>query len=110
MCDRFEEVAVFAVAGTWTMDATMRGSREEALPALIAGVRQNEGFVRGYWTEDVDDSAVSVTFIVFETLEQARAFREAVLANAPAQAESGVDRAGLRVVQVTGEASAPPRA
>jgi len=95
---------MFAVAGTWTLDSDMRERQVEALPALIAGVRQNEGFVRGFWTEDVDDSAVSLTFIVFETLEQARAFREAVLANAPAQAESGVDRASLRIVKVTADA------
>jgi quinol monooxygenase YgiN len=95
---------MFAVAGTWTMDADLRERQAEALPGLVAGVRQNEGFVRGFWTEDVDDPAVSVTFIVFETLEQARAFREAVLANAPAQAETGVDRAGLRVVKISADA------
>ena len=67
---------MFAVVGTWTMDANMRERQVEVLPALVAGVRQNDGFVRGFWTEDVDDSAVSLTFIVFETLEQARAFRE----------------------------------
>ena len=86
------------------MDANMRERQVEVLPALVAGVRQNDGFVRGFWTEDVDDSAVSLTFIVFETLEQARAFREAVLANAPTQAETGVARAGLRIVKVTADA------
>jgi len=95
---------VFAVVGTWTMEANMRERQMEALPALVAGVRQNEGFVRGFWTEDVDDSDVSLTFIVFETLEQAQAFREAVLANAPAQAESGIAGAGLRVVKVSADA------
>ena len=95
---------MFAVAGTWTMNADMRERQAESLPGLVAGVRQNEGFVRGFWTEDVDDPGVSVTFIVFETLEQARNFREAVLANAPGQANAGVDRAGLRVVKVTAEA------
>lgn len=95
---------MFAVVGTWTMDANMRERQVEVLPALVAGVRQNDGFVRGFWTEDVDDSAVSLTFIVFETLEQARAFREAVLANAPTQAETGVARAGLRIVKVTADA------
>ena len=95
---------MFAVVGTWSMDQDMRERQAKALPALVAGVRQNEGFVRGFWTEDVDDSAVSLTFIVFETLEQARAFREAVLANAPAQAESGIARAGMRVVKVTADA------
>ena len=95
---------MFAVVGTWIMDANMRERRMEALPALVAGVRQNEGFVRGFWTEDVDDSDVSLTFIVFGTLEQAQAFREAVLANAPAQAKSGIAGAGLRIVKVTADA------
>ena len=95
---------MFAVVGTWTMDADMRERQSEALPALIAGVRQNAGFIRGFWTEDAKDPGVSVTFIVFETLEQARDFREAVLANAPAQTDAGVDRAGLRVVKVTADA------
>ena len=94
---------MFAVAGTWTMDANMRERQAELLPGLVAGVRQNEGFVRGFWTEDVDDPGVSVTFIVFETLEQARSFREAVLANAPAQTDAGVDRGALRVVKVTAD-------
>ena len=52
---------MFAVVGTWTMDANMRERQVEVLPALVAGVRQNDGFVRGFWTEDVDDSAVSLT-------------------------------------------------
>jgi hypothetical protein len=94
---------VFAVAGTWTMDTDMRERQAEALPALVAGVRQNDGFVRGFWTEDVDDPAISLTFIVFEKLDQARAFRGAVMANAPAQAESGVEGAGLRIVKVTAD-------
>lgn len=95
---------MFAVAGTWTMDTNMRERQADVLPALVAGVRQNEGFVRGFWTEDVDDPDVSLTFVVFETLDQAHAFRQAVMANAPAQAQSGVDRAGLRIVKVTADA------
>ncbi len=91
---------MFAVAGTWTMDAGMHGRQEAALTAIADGVCRREGFVRGFWSEDVDDPAVHLTFIVFETLEQARDFRAAVLANAPAQADSGVERAGLRLVEV----------
>lgn len=94
---------MFAVAGTWTMDTDMRERQAEVLPALVAGVRQNDGFVRGFWTEDVDDPAVSLTFVVFETLDQARTFRGAVMANAPRQAESGVESAGLRIVKVTAD-------
>ena len=95
---------MFAVSGTWTMDSGMREQQAAMLPALVAGVSQNAGFVRGFWSEDVDDPAVAVTFIVFETRDQADAFREAVMANAPAQAESGVGRAGLRTVRVTVDA------
>jgi quinol monooxygenase YgiN len=91
---------VFAVTGTWTMDPSMREHQQTMLPALVEGVRRNPGFLRGYWCEDVTDGATSVTFIAFETLDQARAFREAVLANAPAQAESGVERGDLRIVRV----------
>lgn len=95
---------MFAVVGRWAMDTDMRDKQAEALPVLVSGVSQNEGFVRGFWTEDVDDPNVSVTFIVFETLEQALAFRQAVTANAPGQAEAGVDRAELSIVKVTADA------
>ena len=95
---------MFAVAGTWKMDARMREFQESALPSLVEGVRQNPGFVRGFWSEDVDDPAMSVTFIVFETLDQARAFRDAVVANAPGQAEAGVERGTLRIVEVKADA------
>lgn len=86
------------------MDASMLEQQAAMLPMLIDGVRQNPGFLRGYWTADVEDPSVSVTFIVFEELEQAQAFRTAVMANAPAQAESGVKRDGLRIVKISGEA------
>ena len=95
---------MFAVTGTWTMDLTMRQEQQALLPALVEGVRHNPGFLHGYWCDDVIDSATSITFIVFETLDQARAFRETVLANAPAQAKSGVERGQLRIVRVQAEA------
>jgi hypothetical protein len=42
---------------------------------------------------------VNLTLVVFEALDQAVAFRDAVLANAPAQSESGAQRAGLRIAE-----------
>jgi hypothetical protein len=95
---------MFAVVGTWAMDAAMREGRHAALPHLVDGVRQNAGFVKGFWCDDVDDPGVSVTFIVFETLDQARAFREAVVANAPGQASVGAGQQELRIVEVTADA------
>ncbi|MGV8848327.1 MAG: hypothetical protein ACOH16_02155 [Propionibacteriaceae bacterium] len=95
---------MFAVAGTWTMDLAMVERQADALVPLVTRVPQNPGFVKGYWSQDVDDPAVNLTFVVFETFDQAVAFRNAVLANSPAQTESGVQRAGLRIVEITAEA------
>jgi hypothetical protein len=90
--------------GTWTMDATMRQQQKLWLPNLVDGVKQNPGFVRGFWADDLDKPERSVTFIVFETLDQARGFREAVMANAPAQLDAGVERGELRILEVHADA------
>jgi len=95
---------MFAVTGTWTMDASMREAQLSALPRLVEGVKQNPGFIRGYWADDIDDPSKSVTFIVFETLDQARGFRQAVMENAPAQSAVGVEQGGLRIVEIGAEA------
>jgi len=95
---------VFAVSGTWKMDHSMRERQAAVLPQLVAGVRQNPGFVRGFWADDLEQPDLSVTFVVFETLDQARSFREAVMANAPAQVEVGIERAGLRIVEIQADA------
>ncbi len=95
---------MFAVAGTWSMDAAMRQQQKSLLPRLVEGVKQNPGFVRGFWANDVDQPERSVTFIVFETLDQARSFREAVIANAPAQSDAGVERGELRILEVHADA------
>ena len=95
---------MFAVAGAWKLDDLMRRQQQEMLPRLVEGVKQNPGFVRGFWADDIDDPGQSVTFIVFETLDQARGFRDAVLANAPAQTEAGVERGTLRIVEIQADA------
>lgn len=95
---------MYAVAGTWRREPEKRDEQDGALQAIVAGVSQSRGFVRGFWSRDVDEPEISLTYIVFETLEQATAFRSAVEANAPAQAASGVERTGLRVAQVEADA------
>jgi hypothetical protein len=86
------------------MDATMRQQQKLWLPNLVDGVKQNPGFVRGFWADDLDKPGRSVTFIVFETLDQARGLREAVMANAPAQLDAGVERGELRILEVHADA------
>ena len=86
------------------MDNSMREKQAAVLPDLVAGVSRNPGFVRGFWADDLDEPDVSVTFVVFKTLQQARGFRDAVMANAPAQVEVGIERAGLRIVEIQADA------
>ncbi len=95
---------MYAVAGTWRLDPSMRETQEHALQGIVAGVRQSPGFVRGFWSRDVDEPDVRLTSVVFETREQAIAFRSAVETNAPAQADSGVSRTGLRLAEVQADA------
>lgn len=95
---------MYAVAGTWRMDPEKRAEQAAALQGIVAGVRQTPGFVREFWSQDVDEPEVSLTCIVFETREQASSFGSAVQANAPAQADSGVGRTGLRIAEVTADA------
>jgi hypothetical protein len=86
------------------MDPSMRQQQAQALQGIVAGVSSSPGFVRGFWSRDVDEPEVSLTYIVFETREQAVEFRSAVDSNAPAQASSGVSRSGLRIAEVMADA------
>ena len=95
---------MFAVAGTWKMDHSIREKQAAVLPELVAGVRQNPGFVRDFWADDLDEPDLSVRFVVFGILDRARSFRDAVMANAPAQVEVGIERAGLRIVEIQADA------
>lgn len=83
---------MFAVAGQWRLDSSMSPQQEESLRHIVAGVAQSDGFIRGLWSRDVEDPEMNLTYIVFDTLEQARSFASTVRANAPAQSEHGVQR------------------
>jgi hypothetical protein len=74
------------------------------LPELVEGVKRNPGFVRGFWANDLEEPDLSHTFIVFDTVDHALAFRQAVMANAPAQTEAGVQRGALRIVEIQADA------
>jgi len=95
---------MFAVVGRWTLDRSGTEQQREALDGIVAGVRELPGFVRGFWSRDVADPSVHLTYIVFEQHDQAEAFAQAVRRNAPAQATSGVSRDELRLVEVEAEA------
>jgi heme-degrading monooxygenase HmoA len=88
----------------WDMDLSSKEVQDEALPGIMEGVRGRPGFVRGYWTSDVEDPSVSVSFVVWDSLEQAEEFRESVLGNAAGQRAAGIRNTGLRIVQVDASA------
>ena len=46
---------MFAVAGTWSLDEAMRQQQKVLLPRLVDGVKQNPGFVRGFWADYLDE-------------------------------------------------------
>lgn len=95
---------MYAVAGRWILDPSKASQQADALTGIVAGVRQLPGFVRGFWSRDVVDSSANLTWIVFDTREQAESFRRSVDQNVPAQQESGVARNDLVLVEVVAEA------
>jgi len=95
---------VFAVAGTWIRDDAMRSRPSQALPDLVNRLRQNPGFIRGFWANDLDEPEGRVTFIADDTIDQARAFRDAVVANAAMQTRLGMGRSELHILEVHADA------
>ncbi len=93
-----------AVVGMWDMDLALKEGQDEALPAIMEGVRRRPGFVHGYWTSDVEDPSVNVSFVVWESRERAEEFRQSVLGNAAAQLQAGIRNKGLRIVEVDASA------
>ncbi len=95
---------MYAVAGQWRLDPSQREQQEEGRARIVEGVRDAPGFVRGFWSRDVDERDVHVTYVVFRTREQASQFMAAVEANAPAQSAAGVERHELRLLEVEADA------
>jgi hypothetical protein len=91
---------MFAVAGRWMLDTSMSDQRNEGLRGIVAGVRQLPGFVHGFWSADTSDPSVNLTYIVFETKEQAEDFGRAVADDTAAQTASGVTLDELRIVEI----------
>lgn len=81
---------MYAVVGVWQRaggqdEVQMRLLRERIVPS----VRNNPGFVAGYWTRD-HVTGKDHTFIVFDSKETAEAFEIVVEQNSRSQAEHGV--------------------
>jgi hypothetical protein len=80
---------LFAIIGSWPVDAELDG---EQLAHITANVRQQPRFVRGYWGQEPDSTALAHPVVVLEDVASARMMAEGVKAAIPT--------ASLRVVQV----------
>jgi hypothetical protein len=90
--DRWE-VLMFAIIGDWSVDAKLES---EQLAHIAANVRQQPGFIRGYWGQEVGDVASAHAVVLLEDEASADTMAEGVLAAIPS--------ASLRIVEVLAEA------
>jgi hypothetical protein len=86
-------VDVFAIIGEWPVPAELDAAQ---LAHIAATVRQQSGFVRGYWGQEPDDVSSAHAVILLEDEDTARAMAEGVTTAIPS--------ASLRVVRVLAEA------
>jgi hypothetical protein len=84
---------VFAIIGSWRVDGALDS---EQLNHIAANVRQQPGFVRGYWGQDVSDVDYAHALVILEDEASAQAMAEGVRAAIPS--------ATLQVVQVLADA------
>ena len=94
---------MYAVVGSWRMDAERAAEQERVLvEQIVPGVKQSPGFVTAYWCRTLDDSE-AVSFVAFDDQAHAEAFAAMVQSDPGDRGQYGVEQGGggLRVVEVT---------
>jgi hypothetical protein len=84
---------MFAIIGMWQVDEALDS---EQLAHIVANVRQQPGFVRGYWGQEVDSVALAHAVVLLDDEASAQKMAEGVKAAIPS--------ATLRVVRVLADA------
>jgi hypothetical protein len=84
---------MFAIVGTWRVDGPLES---EQLEHIAANVRQQPGFVRGYWSQEIDDVEHAHAMVILEDQASAETMAAGVRAAIPS--------ATLRVVEVLADA------
>ena len=84
---------MFAIIGKWRVDGALDS---EQLDHIAANVRQQPGFVRAYWGQEVGDVEYAHALVVLDDEASAQAMAEGVRAAIPS--------ATLRVVRVLADA------
>lgn len=85
---------MFAVIGKWRVDEKLD---PDQLAHITTTVREQPGFVRGYWGQEVESTSHAHAVVVLEDEPSAQALAAGVLAAIPS--------AELQVVQVLADAS-----
>jgi hypothetical protein len=84
---------MFAIIGTWHVDEALDS---EQLTHIATNVRQQPGFVRGYWGQEVDNVAFAHAVVLLDDEASAQKMAEGVIAAIPS--------ASLRLVRVLADA------
>jgi hypothetical protein len=84
---------MFAIIGSWPVDAELDSDQ---LAHIAANVRQQPGFVRGYWGQPVDDVTSAHAVVILEDEASAQQMAEGVTTAIPSSV--------LRIVRVLAEA------
>lgn len=74
------EVALFAIIGEWQVDAELD---DQQLAHIAANVRQQPGFVRGYWGQEPDTVRSAQAVVILEDEASAQAMAHGVKAAIP---------------------------
>ena len=88
---------MFAIIGEWPVEAELD---PQQLAHIAANVRQQPGFVRGYWAQEPDNVALAHAVVILEDEANAKTMAEGVKAAIPS--------ASLRIMRVLAEAEPCP--
>ena len=84
---------MFAIIGTWHVNEALDSDQ---LAHIASTVRQQPGFVRGYWGQEIDNVALAHAVVLLDDEASAQKMAEGVKAAIPS--------AALRVVRVLADA------
>jgi hypothetical protein len=84
---------VFAIIGNWQVEKALDG---EQLEHIAATVRQQPGFVRGYWGQEPDAESLAHAIVILEDETSAYEMAEGVKAAIPS--------ASLRIIRILADA------
>jgi hypothetical protein len=84
---------LFAIIGNWQVEEVLDGAQ---LEHIAANVRQQPGFIRGYWGQERDSMALAHAVVILEDESSAVEMANGVKAAIPS--------ASLRIVRVLADA------